>query len=461
MCWLLLRISLFCVFILLSSQNLSAEDLNAALNNLIREQGTAKTGISVVYAASGDSIYQHREDLPLKPASVQKILTSLVALQKLGVNYRFKTGFYVDTLSKGVAGNLYIKGGGDPDLRTEKLWILAKRLKRTGIKSVQNLYLDTSLFPVTRERQGQRAYEAGSSALSFNFNSILFEICPKLYQTSARINVEPEEWAPVVTGKILVTSRGADKFNIDEINGKGKSSYRVKGVIRARDDCASVYRSVSDPPRYLGTVLKAYLKLLGVRVTGIVAEGTVPSQARLLFEHSSRALDQIVEDLNRFSNNFIAGQIVSALGTTPENAMDHRLGLKVLEQYLLEQGFASEEFTVSDGSGLSHSNRLSARILTSLLTRALHLPEIRPEFEKSLSVAGINGTLRKRNFDPEGLFIRGKTGTLNGVRSLAGYFYSRRGRIIAFSIIQNRSGSKYPSAVLEKKLLFTLFNADI
>ena len=124
-----------------------------------------------------------------------------------------------------------------------------------------------------------------------------------------------------------------------------------------------------------------------------------------------------------------------------------------MNAYLAKLGFSANEYNVVDGSGLSHENRLSARVITALLLKVHRQRILQPEFEKSLSVMGQSGTLKKRKPPVSGLRLRGKTGTLDGVSSLAGYLFDVSGNKLAFAIIQNRTASRERALSLEDRLV--------
>jgi D-alanyl-D-alanine carboxypeptidase/D-alanyl-D-alanine-endopeptidase (penicillin-binding protein 4) len=228
-------------------------------------------------------------------------------------------------------------------------------------------------------------------------------------------------------------------------------------MIASTAGCAEVYRSVTDPTAYFGAVFPQLLRSVGVSGKLLARRGAPPQNARPLTVARSKPLSQIVEDLNHFSNNFIAEQLLYALGGP--RPYDRERGLGVLTDYLLELGVAASEIRLEDASGLSHENRLTARALTRLLRANLESVEVHPEFEVSLSVAGRSGTLRKRDFGvPDGR-VRAKTGTLDGVSSLAGYLTTKRGRRLAFAILLNSMRDKQAALRIEDDLVRLLYQS--
>ncbi|MDC0358651.1 D-alanyl-D-alanine carboxypeptidase/D-alanyl-D-alanine-endopeptidase [Oligoflexia bacterium] len=459
------------------SWDLSAADLGSVkiadkLQKVLNIPANAKVGVAVFDLNNGEGVYEFNSVKPLKPASVLKILTSNVALSQLSTAYKFSTEVWAENLNKdGFVNVLYVKGGGDPSFTTEDMWMLARKIKLHGIKKISALRLDDSYFSNAYRRQGQSAYQAGASALSLNFNSISFRVCPNRPGQKALITVDPWEYGVQTLGAIDTISRGAGQFGIDEVaridnKHTGKMLYRLRGTFGAKRQCEYIYRTVDEPVYYFGVVLRKFLKLLGVWVDDDIRRGAVSARAKLLFSSHSKPLGQIVRDLNIYSNNFIAEQLLTVLGCSvaskkyDKKRCDKQRGIRKAEEYLRRLGYAKPEFEVVDGSGLDHTNRMSARILLHLLVEALKVEEYRPEFESSLPIAGISGTLKKRNFGSAPVLVRAKTGTLNGVSSLAGYLTSKRGNKFAFVVVQNNVRSKRDADKLENKLIKFLYNHD-
>jgi len=435
--------------------------LVAKLDSIVKRSQPPLIGVSVINLDSGTSVYSRNEMAPLKPASVLKVLASVVALERLGPNYRFETEFVGRGVTDGRVQELYVIGGGDPNLRIEDIWVIVRKLKRLGIREISEIVLDTSGFTTLVAREGQRAYEAGSSALSFNFNSLFVEVCPTKPGQHAHVGVEPWETGVVLEGKIKTIRGAGRKYGIDELPHSGDSlkglRYKLRGTIGAAGGCDKVYRSVPNPPLYFGAVFKEQLRYIGIHVTGAVKIGHYSGTGVRLYQHKSKALSLIVEDLNHFSSNYIGEQLLFAIGTRADGKKSRVEGLRHLNAYLQGLGYSSEEFNLEDGSGLSHLNRISARIITHILMEARAREKISVEFEKSLSVSQQNGTLKERTFGSGRVFVRGKTGTLNGVRALAGFMVSKSGSKLAFAIIQNKLNSKNRAQRLEDEMVTALY----
>jgi D-alanyl-D-alanine carboxypeptidase/D-alanyl-D-alanine-endopeptidase (penicillin-binding protein 4) len=218
--------------------------------------------------------------------------------------------------------------------------------------------------------------------------------------------------------------------------GKGEK-ITVSGTIGAPGPAKPYYRRVEKPVMYAGTVLKTMLESGGIKVSGRVSGGKVPNNAALLYTHNSDPLSIIVRDMNKYSNNFTAEQVVKVLGAKPGVPASFSDGLAAIADGLQKFGVQGE-YTMTNGSGLSHKNAFSARQIVQVLLHAWNSFVWGPDFVSSLSIGGDDGTVRKRY---KGSFlehsVRVKTGSIDRVSSLAGYLVSASGDPIAFCIIFN------------------------
>ncbi|RMG40720.1 MAG: D-alanyl-D-alanine carboxypeptidase/D-alanyl-D-alanine-endopeptidase, partial [Candidatus Dadabacteria bacterium] len=167
----------------------------------------------------------------------------------------------------------------------------------------------------------------------------------------------------------------------------------------------------------------------------------------------SEPLTFILWKLNHYSNNFIAQQLLYAIGSEGKHPAGVDRGLKKLRSYVIDLGFRPENFAIVDASGLSHSNRLSAAIVTRALRNIIQDSAIRPEFLSSLSVPLKSGTLEERHVGQEGLLVRAKTGTLSEATGLAGILENRAGTLFAFCILQNGVKSRAKAHKLDDEFV--------
>lgn len=361
---------------------------NPLLQPFLKQRGisAAKTAIYAVWAETGEPIVAYQEELPLIPASSLKVLTAYCLLKKLGPNHTLETKVYSEgPIQNGQTQNLMIQGEGDPSLVIERLWLLAQGLKTLGLKKINgNIYLDASYFDDKdypgQQENNHRAYNARPSALALNFNAISIH--------------------------------------------SGEATH---------------YRNVPDPIGYFGQNLAELLSAHHIAFQGKVLEGKTAA-AHLLATFSSKPLSQMVWDMNKFSNNFIAEQLVKYLGAKTFGPPGTTAkGVQILKQCLKEIDPESFDLTLVNGSGFSYDNQVTAKALVKVLTAGYHDFSLRPELISSLSIAGLDGTMKSRKSPNELIgILRAKTGSLNGTSSLAGFIPNQEGELIAFGFLLNQ-----------------------
>ncbi len=408
----------------------------------------AKVGIRVVSMSDGEQIFSRRPELPLMPASNMKILTAAAALARLGTDYRFRTGVYGDDyIRRGqLAGNLYLKGFGDPFLVWEEMVKIARYLQGLGLKQVKgDLVADDSFFDSKRSGNGWDKkrppywYNAPLGALSVNFNTVEVNIAPGRHKGSPlTVWLNPATNFFKLDNKGL-TSRRTQKLQLAYQEHKGQPTLVVRGYLPMGSSPQTYYRAVGDPPRYAATVFRDLLKLWGVKISGQVRLGTTPGKAKELYLHKSKPLGLILRGLNKYSNNFTAEQLLKTMGAelkgTPGTA---EKGLEVVKEFLQSQKIDSGSLTLVDGSGLSRQNRLTAGTISEVLAAVYHNFKWQPEFMASLPLAGVDGTLEKRlEGNDTSRHLRAKTGRIKGVAALSGYLNTKDKETWAFSMLMN------------------------
>ncbi len=438
--------------------NLCSADsaLSAQIQSIVNAGNKFTKGIYIINPDTNELVYSYNPDEPVKPASVMKLLITNYSLKKLGTDFRFETYIEAEGFTGTKVNNLIIRGQGDPSFTTESLWVLIRNLKKYGITEVGNIYLDDTAFVEQMPRSGQSAYQASNSALSFNFNTITFKVCGG-GGSVARVTPDPWEYPIQFEGQIGLGGRSV-AYGVDDYTPKGQSYpqiYRLAGSIPTNSGCTEVYRSVSDPVQYLAGAVQRNLNYIGITVTGKLYHQKFSGSTKKLGTHQSKALSQIIADLNKFSSNFIAEQLLYRAGSL-NNRFSRKQGLINLTSYLKSKGFDPSTFELHDASGLSHSNRITIRILTEIFKESIQDYTILPEFLSSLAVSGQVGTLKKVKFS-DGLVIRGKTGTINGVDSLIGMVSTKKRKKYIFGLIQNKVTSGASSRELENKIINLLY----
>jgi len=418
-----------------------------------------KAGLILVSTRTGKVLYEKHADTKLIPASVSKIFTSYAALKKLKPGFTFKTSiFHTGIVSGGrLSGDLYVKGEGDPSLVSERMWMMVNDFARKGIKRVMGkIIIDSSYFdsennPESRPKYlRDQAYNAPVGAFSFNFNTTTIFVNPAESPGQApKVYTDPENsYIDVVnqakTGP-ATSSNTVQVSRTDYVKGDIGDTVLLRGSIPVGAKEMRFYRNIANPALYAGHMFKTFLEQRNILVDGAIEEGRVPANAQSLIEFESVPLWQIVWGLNKFSNNFVADQIMKKIGAQMWGAPGTlQKGLATVQDALEDLGISKDSYQIADGSGLTRETRVTARQIAKVLVAANQDFAVSPEFIASLGISGEDGTLRSRLPTSAGdSLIRAKTGSLDGVSSLAGYVPSRNGELLAFAIVLNDPTGKY------------------
>ncbi|MCB0359004.1 MAG: D-alanyl-D-alanine carboxypeptidase/D-alanyl-D-alanine-endopeptidase [Bdellovibrionales bacterium] len=456
------------------------------INKLQRKKATV--GVFIGDALTGETLFEYNGSSSFTPASVVKIVTSVAALRILGPQYKFPTEFFVDTMpvdDSGRVGTLYIRGYGDPTMVTERLWKVASDLRVRGVTQIDRLVVDDTLFIDPPAPSGPRAYQAGNSALSLNHNSYAVSVVPSVVGRPARTivtdgyDVEIRNTVQTVAGhrNRLVLDHRPPSPSFSPVARSERLAGLISlqldpptvitsGSVGAKNDVITNYRTVPYPPVYFAQVFRRLLRAQEITVGDEILVGQTPAQARLLIVEESIPLVEILRDLNHYSNNFIAEQLVFAMGQDDVGYFRHDLGVGRMARFLESLGVAPGSFSIVDGSGLSREDKLSPAQLHRVLVEAYRDFSLLPGFVSSLSRFGESGTLRKRPLlsrrsgrtevfapAPPELGVWGKTGTLTGVSSVCGYLRLPNSRTITYVVMINGRIAKSVATDLEDAIL--------
>ncbi len=422
--------------------------LDQRLDAALRHRGLrgARIAALVVDADSGEVLYARNPDKALVPASNVKLLTALAALSAFGPAHRFETAIFADAPldAEGVVGPLYVQGGGDPALTSEDLWRMAADLRRAGLRSVQRgIVIDTSLFDdeIWHPSWGKvsaRAYNAPIAAFSVNYGSFAVRVAAGERSGDPVVAIvdPPVPYLRLTNRARTVSPGGRARLTVDRKAGVGFDQVLVTGSLRAGAEKVH-YRSVADPSRYAGSVLRYQLEANGISVEGAIRRGAVPEEALELLRFAGKPLGEIIRRFMKWSNNHIGESLVKALaahrGAVPAG---WREGIRALRAELARNGIDVEGLTVVDGSGLSYDNKVSPRAFVAALLQADRSFRFGPEFVAALPISATDGTLEKRA-EAVAYDVRAKTGNLTRITGLSGYARRPGGGVALFSVLVN------------------------
>jgi D-alanyl-D-alanine carboxypeptidase/D-alanyl-D-alanine-endopeptidase (penicillin-binding protein 4) len=406
----------------------------------------ARIAALVVDAGTGEVLYARDPDKAMVPASNMKLLTALAVLSAFGPAHRFETAIFADAPldAEGGVGTLYVRGGGDPALTSEDFWRLAADLRRAGLRSVRGgMVLDASLFDdqLWHPSWGKvtaRAYNAPIGAFAVNYGSFSVRVAAGAQPGDPVVAIvdPPVPFLRLINRAQTVPLRGRASLTVDRKAGTGFDQVLVTGSVRAGAEKVH-WRSVADPVRYAGSVLRHQLLANGIGVEGGIERGAVPEDATELLRFAGRPLGEIVRRFMKWSNNHIGESLVKSLGAHRGAApAGWSEGIQAVRAELARNGIEVDGLNLVDGSGLSYDNKVPPRAFVAALLRAERSFRFGPEFMAALPIAATDGTLEKRA-EGAAYGVRAKTGNLTRVTGLSGYAHRPGGEVAAFSVLVN------------------------
>ncbi|MDE2584185.1 MAG: D-alanyl-D-alanine carboxypeptidase/D-alanyl-D-alanine-endopeptidase [Betaproteobacteria bacterium] len=407
----------------------------------------SQVSIAVQAVDASRPLLAHNPAQAMNSASVMKLLTTYAALEMLGPAYTWKTDVLAEAppLDGRLAGNLYLKGGGDPALTLERFWLLLRQLRSRGLKDIGgDLVLDRSAYalppydPAAFDNEPLRAYNAGPDPLLVNLKALRLTLNPAPDGSAVRVIQE----TPLDNLKLSarVTAATGDCGDWREMLAIRYDAPRASLEIGGRFPTACgdkpLYLTPLDADTYLDDLFRPLWREMGGSLGGRVRPGDAPASAQLLARWESPPLAEVIREVNKYSNNVMARQIFLALGNSDAPASPERAQAR-LRSWLDGKHLSMPELVLENGSGLSRRERISAGSLLKLLLAAWTSP-VMPEFVASLPLAGSDGTL-KRRFGNSPAMGRAhlKTGSLEGARAWAGYVTDQGGRRWAVVMLAN------------------------
>jgi D-alanyl-D-alanine carboxypeptidase/D-alanyl-D-alanine-endopeptidase (penicillin-binding protein 4) len=429
-------------------------------------------GLLIVDAASGEVLYEKNAASYFVPASNMKLLTTALALDKLGVNYRFRTTLETDGVlspSGSLTGNLILVGRGDPNLSNRKfpfetkeefdgapdrvLAELADQLVGRGVKEISgDIIGDDSYFPRERYPDGWEIddmvweYGAAISAIVVEDNTVTLTLTPGEHSGDPVSALIAPTTPDFTVENHVVTTPAKEKVDLRLTREPGAQTVLVSGILPANSAPRKLVLAIEEPAQHAATLLAQLLANRGVKFTGKVRAQHDPDPAApsrtVLAEHLSLPLGDTVKLVNKISQNLHTEVLLRTAArqqgpwSTPDDL------LKFPEEFYSRAGIAEGDVIQTDGSGLSRHDMVTPRALVALLQFAPKQPWF-PAYYSSLPVAGVDGTLNDRMKDsPITGRIHAKTGSVSHVRTLSGYADTPSGRRLIFSFLSNNQGGK-------------------
>lgn len=406
-----------------------------------------KLSLQMELLGGGTLLFGHRATEKMLPASSAKLLTSAASLEKMGPAFSFQTRVFE------VGKDLVLEGNGDPYLVSERLWLLARDVARSGVKEVHSIRVNTAAFSENYKglmdwRDSGEPFTAMVSPTSLNFNSVEIHVWPG---EKGKAHVEA---GPVPNGYAIlqneVSTVGDNKKTLSVRplrSEQGREHFLVSGQIGRNSPPVIVYASVAQPEAHIAAVFAALLRKEGIKVEkdfGGVDAGPMKNGSRLVAELESLPLLDLVRLLNTYSNNFMTEQLFQALGA---KVLGGQAGLSKSRQVMkefLDKTAACEGSDFDNGSGLSWNTKVSAQCFVQILQGAHKNFSIFADLLGAMPIGGQTGTLKNRfrsfgeKFDAQS--VRAKTGTIwskQAVTSLVGFTRAGSGEKVIFAILEN------------------------
>jgi len=466
---------------------------------LLQTKHIPQDAIGVVVMQGDAAIVSHNANLSMQPASTMKLFTTMTGLEQLGPIFRGRTELRSSaSVVKGVLqGDLYLRGGADVDFNEDVLAHMLQELRNQGIDTIQgDIVLDRELFQPARpdsnappfDEYPWAYYNVIPDALLINTNLLKIEL--RSADGKLALAMMPAMDDVAIASDMKLTDAACASWQNtwrapDVLSQDGKLTVQLHGSF-PRNCTAAISVNALDRHDYLARLMLATWKRLGGKLNGVVREaGAIPAavatattiatttaataaatppNARLLADHVSRALPEVLRDINKQSDNVLARTLFLSLGSLEADPLlgSHPITLSsgettashadlVIRAWLLRHNINDQGLVLENGSGLSRLERATASQMAGVLQAGLH-SQWMPEFLSSLPIAATDGTMRRRLKDsPAAAHARLKTGSLKGVIAVAGYVPDANGQlcVVVAMINHEQVANGAGSAVLD------------
>ena len=463
---------LFFPYLVSNAQDLASSGLPRSVTAALQAAGipSENAGIYVQEAAVGGKVLAANNiNTPFNPASTMKLVTTDAALELLGPTFNWKTAAYTDGQQIGntLQGDLIFKGSGDPKLVLENFWLFLRQIRAKGIRDIRgNVVLDRSIFdenvydPSQFDGDPLKPYNVGPDALLLNYKTLTFQFMQDESTGLNRVVVDP----PMAGYQVIPPRLG--KGACGDWQGKLLATFDEKGAnfsgalpASCGDKTWYINPYTMSSNAYFGAVFRQMWSDLGGTLSGTVKTGIVPVGTRFIAEWNSVTLPEVIRDINKYSNNVMARQVlltiaadILKLPATPER------GARAVQSWLANKGIDATDLVIENGAGLSRNERISARTMGRILASAYQSPTM-PEFMSSMPLVGFDGTMRNRL---KGQGVAGqahvKTGTLNDVRAIAGYVLAASGKYYVVVCLINHGNASRGQAAQDALLQWVYEN---
>lgn len=438
------------------------DSVTESIDQIIYEGLPEGTDIALmVYDLTNDTtLYAYREKIMCRPASVQKVITSVTALSSLGADYKFRTTLRTQgSISKDsvLNGNLYLVGGLDPSLTEHELRSMVASLKKAGVKRISGtLYADVSAMDSTYWATGwcwddaPASFQPYISPLMVHQGFVGVEVKPTSKGQAPVVNIYPSNSYIKVVNKARTQDNTLGPLTITRDWMHNDNTIIIEGNCKRRQ---STDLSVVGSADFTFALLRQYLDEAGISY-GKYDWGTCPVIARDMAE-VTHDLPSIVKEALKESNNLFAEAMFLQTGRLQQpKEVSFKVAAKYLQNFVNRKfGMFSASYNIVDGCGLSQYDLCSPQFMVDMLSLIYKDNELFPILYKSMPISGVDGTLKTRMNDKTTINkVHAKTGSLTGTCTLAGYIRTADGRDLAFCIMNEGAVKMAPSRKVQDQI---------
>jgi len=451
---------------------LDEQDLPVSVRSVLKVRNLPESSLSlyVENLDTGDVLLSWNEAEPRNPASVMKLVTTLVALDRLGPAYTWKTEIYgIGTINGDtLEGDLLLKGYGDPFLVTERVWQMLRTLRLTGLRRITgDLLLDDSYFqvadhdPAAFDHQPLRAYNVEPNALMMNFKVARFYFHPDPNGTGVVIRMDPELDNLDVVNQLSVRTGSCRGYQrgIAIVPNENYDRFTFTGRFPRGCDVYAMDRAALSHNGFAYGLFRSIWRELGGEFDGGWKNAAPVIAQDPLLTFDSLSLAEVIRKVNKHSNNVMARQLLYTIAAEAHGSpATEDGGRQAIIEWFEERGLDYSNLSLDNGAGLSRTSRMSARQMAELLKYAYRQPYM-PEYLSSMSLPGLDGTMSRR-FREDSLTGRAhiKTGSLDDVNAIAGYVQAKSGARYAVVSMQNHTEvHRGPGEEVQEALLRWLY----
>ncbi|MDX8125588.1 D-alanyl-D-alanine carboxypeptidase/D-alanyl-D-alanine-endopeptidase [Janthinobacterium sp. GMG2] len=430
--------------------------LPESVSLLLRSANIPEDAMGAIVLRGNTVVMSHGAERSMQPASTMKLVTTAVGLEQLGPIFRGRTELRTsaDVINGVLKGDLILRGGADTDFNANVLEHMLQTLRTQGIVKIKgDLILDRQLFQPARpdigappfDESAEFRYNVIPDALLLNTNLLDININSTDRQLSILMQPALENVSVTSDMKLIKGScaRWEDGWRPPEYrrDASGKLQVILHGTFPQNCSKATSI-NVLDRNDYADRLFRATWKRLGGTITGTVREAPAtglpptaePVGTRMLADHVARALPEVLRDINKTSDNTLARTLFMSLGSlqsdgwlgsrpvamaVPEDTATR--ARQVIQEWFQRHQIDTQGMLVDNGSGLSRTGRIAPAQMAGVL-QAMQQSPWAPEFQSSLPIVALDGTMRKRLLNsPAAARARIKTGTLKNVVAIAGY----------------------------------------